>query len=124
MVISESNLLNKGTNEYLEKTEKELAILQNINAFPVQRNAGIDGFLKEHCEGLPVPVKIQGEYETIEDAIQKLEKVSHGKNYHLKILIQTKETGISTLFGIETDVRIIKSLELQTKDIAREITSL
>ena len=34
MVISESNLLNKGTNEYQEKTEKELAILQNINAFP------------------------------------------------------------------------------------------
>src|SRR5690606_6525218 len=48
MVISESNLLNKGTNEYQEKTEKELAILQNINAFPVQRNSGIDGFLKDH----------------------------------------------------------------------------
>ncbi|HRN46372.1 MAG TPA: site-specific DNA-methyltransferase, partial [Flavobacterium sp.] len=28
MVISESNLLNKGTSEYQEKTEKELAILQ------------------------------------------------------------------------------------------------
>lgn len=123
MVISESNLLTKGVNEYLEKTEKELAILQNINAFPVQRNAGIDGFLKEHCEGMPVPVKIQGEYETIEDAIEKLERASFGKNYHLKILIQTKEIGISRLFGMETDVRIIKSLELQTKDIARETVS-
>ena len=51
MIISESNLLNKGSNEYFEKTEKELAILQNINAFPVQRNSGIDGFLKEHCDG-------------------------------------------------------------------------
>lgn len=44
MIISESNLLKKGANEYQEKTEKELDILQNINAFPVQRNIGIDGF--------------------------------------------------------------------------------
>lgn len=119
MVISESNLLNKGTNEYQEKTEKELAILQNINAFPVQRNSGIDGFLKDHFEGMPVPVKIQGEYETIEDAIEKLEKASNGKEYKMKILIQTRETGISRLFGYESDVIIIKSLELQTKDLLK-----
>ncbi len=120
MVISESNLLNKGTNEYQEKTEKELAILQNINAFPVQRNSGIDGFLKDHFGGMPVPVKIQGEYETIEDAIEKLEKASYGKNYKMKILIQTRETGISRLFGFDSDVTIIKSLELQTKDLLKK----
>lgn len=120
MVISESNLLNKGTNEYQEKTEKELAILQNINAFPVQRNCGIDGFLKDHFEGFPVPVKIQGEYETIEDAIEKLEKASYGKDYKMKILIQTRETGISRLFGFESDVTIVKSLELQTKDLIKK----
>lgn len=120
MVISESNLLNKGTNEYQEKTEKELAILQNINAFPVQRNSGIDGFLKDHFEGMPVPVKIQGEYETIEDAIEKLEKASYGKNYKMKILIQTRETEISRLFGFDSDVTIIKSLELQTKDLLKK----
>lgn len=120
MVISESNLLNKGTSEYQEKTEKELAILQNINAFPVQRNSGIDGFLKDHFEGLPVPVKIQGEYETIEDAIEKLEKASFGKGYKMKILIQTRETGISRLFGFDYDVTIMKSLELQTKDLLKK----
>jgi site-specific DNA-methyltransferase (adenine-specific) len=120
MVISESNLLNKGTSEYQEKTEKELAILQNINAFPVQRNSGIDGFLKDHFEGVPVPVKIQGEYETIEDAIEKLEKASYGKDYKMKILIQTRETGISRLFGFESDVTIVKSLELQTKDLLKK----
>ena len=122
MVISESNLLNKGTNEYQEKTEKELAILQNINAFPVQRNSGIDGFLKDHFEGMPVPVKIQGEYETIEDAIEKLEKASYGKDYKMKILIQTRETGINRLFGFESDVTILKSLELQTKDLMKKNT--
>ena len=120
MVISESNLLNKGTSEYQEKTEKELAILLNISAFPVQRNCGIDGFLKEHFEGMPVPVKIQGAYETVEDAIDKLEKASFGKDYKMKILIQTNETGISRLFGFESDVTIIKSLELQSKELLKK----
>jgi site-specific DNA-methyltransferase (adenine-specific) len=119
MIISESNLLLKGTSDYLEKTEKELAILQNINAFPVQRNAGIDGFLKEHCDGMPVPVKIQGDNETLENAIEKLERASMGKNYNMKIVVQTKETGISRLFDFQTDVIIIKSLELQTKDLMK-----
>ncbi len=124
MIISESFLLNKGVNDYLEKTEKELAILQNINAFPVQRNAGIDGFLKEHSEGMPVPIKIQGDYETIEDAIEKLEKATMGKNYPIKIVIQTKDSGISRLFDFQTDVIILKTLELQAKDLAKRTTNV
>lgn len=123
MVISESSLLNKGINDYLEKTEKELAILQNINAFPVQRNTGIDGFLKEHSDGLPVPVKIQSKYETIEDAIEKLERATVGKNYPTKIVIQTKDSGISRLFDFQTEVLILKSLELQAKDLTRRTTN-
>ncbi len=119
MIISESNLLNKGLSDYLEKTEKELAILQSVNAFPVQRNSGIDGFLKEHFGGLPVPVKIQSEFETVEDAIEKLEKASVGKNYNMKIVIQTKETVINRLFEFETDVVILKSLELQSKKMVK-----
>jgi site-specific DNA-methyltransferase (adenine-specific) len=119
MVISTSNLLNKGLSEYQEKTDKELVILQNINAFPVQRNNGIDGFLKDHFEGRPVPVKIQEEYETIEDAIEKLEKASFGKDYKMKILIQTRDTEVSRLFGFKYDVTILKTLELQMKDMMK-----
>lgn len=116
MIITESELLNRGTESYLEKTEKELAILQNINAIPVQRNSGIDGFLKEQINGNPVPVKIQGEYESLEDAIEKLEKASIGKGYEYKIVIQTRETVNNRLFSFDSDVEIIKSLELQAKE--------
>ena len=116
MIITESELLNRGTESYLEKTEKELAILQNINAIPVQRNSGIDGFLKEQINGNPVPVKIQGEYESLEDAIEKLEKASIGKGYEYKIVIQTRETVNNKLFSFDSDVEIIKSLELQAKE--------
>jgi len=119
MVITESALLNKGADEYLEKTERELAILEEINAFPVQRNSGIDGFMKEHCNGMPVPVKIQSENETLEDAIEKLERASIGKDYPLKIVIQTKESNINRLFDFHSDVEIVKSLELQTKELTK-----
>ncbi len=117
MIVTESNLLNKGLEEYSEKTEKELAILFDINAFPVQRNTGIDGFLKEHLNGSPVPVKIQKENETIDDAIEKLEKASKGKKYSLKILIQTKNNDVSRLFSFPTDVKIIKLLSTQIEDL-------
>lgn len=119
MVITESALLNKGADEYLEKSERELAILEEINAFPVQRNSGIDGFMKEHCNGMPIPVKIQSENETLEDAMEKLERASIGKGYALKIVIQTKESKTSRLFDFHSDVEIIKSLELQTKELTK-----
>lgn len=119
MIITDSNLLNKGQEEYLEKTEKEIAILANINAFPVQRNSGIDGFLKEHFMGSPIPVKIQSDNESLEDAIEKVERASLGKGYAMKIVIQTRETSFSRLFEIESDVQIIKSLELQTMEILK-----
>ncbi len=120
MIISESNLLNKGTSDYLEKSEKELAILQNINAFPVQRNAGIDGFLKEYVDGMPVPVKIQGEQQTIENAIEKLEKACLGKKYPLKIVIQTKQAPFTRLFEFSSDVVILKSLDLQATELTKK----
>ena len=122
MIITESNLLSKGTAEYIEKTEKELSILQSINAFPVQRNTGIDGFLKEHFDGKPVPVKIQGQFESVEDAIEKLERASIGKEYSLKIVVQTKESEVSRLFNFQTDIEIIKSLDLQARELSKKVT--
>jgi site-specific DNA-methyltransferase (adenine-specific) len=98
--------------------------LSNINAFPVHRNSGIDGFLKQHYEGNPVPVKIQGEYESLDDAIEKLERASIGKNYLLKIIVQTKEFEKSRLFNLKSDVEIIKSLELQMKELMRRGTKV
>ncbi len=121
MVITKSELLDKGADSYLEKTEKELAILQNINAIPVQRNSGIDGFLRERVNGKPVPVKIQGEFETLEDAIEKIERASKGKGYKYKVVIQTKDSsGSSRLFEIQSEVEVVKSLELQVKERAKK----
>ena len=117
MIITESFPLRNGIEEYQAKSESELSLLKTINAIPVQRNSGIDGFLKDYFNGFPVPVKIQGEYESLEDAILKLEKASTRKNYQRKIVIQTKLEDSDRLFPLNSDVIVVKSLELQTKEI-------
>lgn len=68
---------------------------------------------------MPVPVKIQGDGETVEEAIQKLEKACLGKAYKMKILIQTRETAANRLFGLDSNVIIVKSLELQVRDLLK-----
>lgn len=122
MVITESNLLKKGKKNYLEKSKKELAILKSINAFPVQRNSGIDGFLDKQFNGKPIPVKIQSKTETIADCIEKLEKACIKKDYPFKLIIQSKkELANSRLFSFNSSVIIIKSNELQIKEKKEEM---
>lgn len=117
MVITDSALLKKGVSSYIEKTEEEIALLKSINAIPVQRNSGIDGFLKSHYEEKPVPIKIQAKNETIEDAVEKLQKACRRKGYKLKIVIQTKEEAQSfRSFQLKSDVKIIKSNNLIIKE--------
>ena len=122
MIITESDLLKKGKEKYIAKSKKELAILKSINAFPVQRNSGIDGFLDKQFEGKPIPIKIQSNTETLDDCIEKLEKACIDKGYALKIIIQTKqEIGSSRLFAFNSDVQIIKSSELVIKEKKQEM---
>ncbi|QMU64567.1 MAG: site-specific DNA-methyltransferase [Flavobacteriaceae bacterium] len=123
MIITDSALLKKGSKSYLEKTEYDTALLKSIDALPVQRNSGIDGFLKAHFQEKPVPVKIQSDSETLNDAIEKLERACLGREYHLKIVIQTKkEAKGNRLFDFISDVRIIKSDKLKIEEMKEEIT--
>ncbi|MDC9722993.1 MAG: DNA methyltransferase [Urechidicola sp.] len=123
MIITESVLLKKGSKSYLEKTEYDTALLKSIDALPVQRNSGIDGFLKAHFQEKPVPVKIQDDTETLNDAIEKLERACLGKEYHMKIVIQTrKEAKGNRLFDFISDVRILKSDKLRIEEMKEEIT--
>ena len=119
MIITESALLKKGSKSYLEKSDYEMAFLKNIDALPVQRNTGIDGFLKSHFNEKPVPIKIQRENETLTEAIRKIEKSCKGKEYDLKILIQTKEDHSKDFIS---DVEIIKSEKLRIEELKTKST--
>lgn len=122
MIITESALLKKGAKSYIEKTEEELVLLKSIDAIPVQRNKGIDGFLKSHFANKPVPIKIQSKQETLDDAIEKLERACKGKNYLLKILVQTRgDLGKTRLFSFNPNITIIKSNKLAIETVKRQL---
>lgn len=115
MVISESGVLSKGIESYVEKSDFENNLLSLLNAIPVQRNKGIDGFIK--TDGTLIPVKIQKENETIDDAIKSLEFAVRNKDFPIKILVQTNEKHNSYLFEEKTDIKVVKFLNLQIKNI-------
>ncbi|MDR1485894.1 MAG: hypothetical protein LBT09_13865, partial [Planctomycetaceae bacterium] len=51
--------------------------------------------------------------ETLEDAIEKLERATIKDTFPLKIVVQTRETQKTRFFVQKTNVKIIQSIELQ-----------
>jgi site-specific DNA-methyltransferase (adenine-specific) len=97
----------------MSKSEKELGILKSIEAVPVQRNTGIDGFLKQQINGKPIPVRIQKDFETLDDTIRALDNSTQAKKSEVKIIIQTNDT--RGLFRLDTNAIILPSNELTIK---------
>ncbi|MGB0453192.1 MAG: DNA-methyltransferase, partial [Bacteriovoracaceae bacterium] len=86
-IKSESALMKKGRQSYKNQCENITAYLGEINAYPVQRNKGIDGFIKDGEEIKPIPVKVQREGETLKDAQETLLKACVKNEYDTKVLI-------------------------------------
>ena len=85
-----SRLLEVGKDAYRKQDNQTRSLLEAMNAMVVERNYGLDGFLKVHYLGAPVAIRIQKENENIEEAIRQLLKVSASKGCVLKILVRTK----------------------------------
>ncbi len=94
-IRTESLLLKKGKEKYKNLSDEEMKILYNIDAVPVQRNNGIDGFLKTHFKGKPVSIKVQKRDESLIEARKKLIKASKAKKCSLMILIRTHSSQMS-----------------------------
>ena len=80
IVRTESRLLKEGATAYLTKTEKELAVLKQLDCQVVQRNKGIDAILTKQYQGAPVAVKLQKETETAAEAAVLLQAAGKKKN--------------------------------------------
>ena len=95
-----SRLLEVGKEAYLNQDERTKSILETINALVVQRNNGIDGFLKAQYLGTPIAVRVQKENETIEEARRQLLKASITKGCILKILVRTTDFSHPSMFDV------------------------
>jgi len=108
-----SELLKKGITAYKTKTKAELEILHQIDCDIVQRNKGIDAFLKKHYLGAPVAVKIKREDETIDVAVNLLYTAAKKKGCSFSILILDEEpnhkfilpNNLILVYGYATQIR-------------------
>lgn len=119
-IKTESILLKKGINSYKTKTDKEIAILSQFDCDIVQRNKGIDAFLRDYYNDAPVAIKIQKESETFGEAVELLYSAAEKKKCKFCVLIFTERDSTiippNMLLLKRDDVRLREALrELQTK---------
>lgn len=119
-IKTKSHLLEKGKGSYKNLTDEEINILKSIDAVPVQRNKGIDGFLKEHYSDKPVSVRIQKENESLTEAKRNLINASKKKQCALMILIKTNRDDLYDELLVEEEnlgtILVIDSYDIKIKN--------
>ena len=106
-VKTESILLKKGKKAYQNLSDDVMDFIKSIDAVPVQRNSGIDGFLKEHIEGGSVSIRVQRDEETLDEAIAKLTKASKSKKCSYMVLVKTHIDMIDTVSKTEVPFNLV-----------------
>ncbi|MDR0747419.1 MAG: hypothetical protein LBE89_05950 [Helicobacteraceae bacterium] len=99
-IKSESMLLKNGKSSYINQDNSILELLSKIDAEPVQRNKGIDGFLKIDGKMKPIPIRIQRTFETVEYAQRQLSSAISRNGFKLAILYKTTNKSENPLFTL------------------------
>ena len=108
-VRSESNLMKLGRDAYRTADEEALALLRGLDIVPVQRNKGIDAFLKDDIDGCPIPIRVQRLDETIPEAAAQLYRAAKSKGAPQMFLIATKSGGYFPFANeLPSEVRVIE----------------
>lgn len=119
-IKSESNLLKKGKAAYRTVDELVEKLLYGIDYVPVQRNSGIDAILKETYENGPILVRIQKQHETLEDAINQLQRAVKVKQSKKSFLIRTND--IKSLFEIDlidNKIEVVNATSYRLKELLK-----
>ena len=120
-VKTESNLLKNGVDSYRNANTDALSLLNGIPHTPVQRNNGIDVFLAETCQGVPIPVRVQRHGETLTDAACALHKAATTKKVSRMLLIATEDQPSLLSPDVPEEVIVVPSAVL---GISRAINSI
>lgn len=125
IIKTESILLKKGKKAYQNLDEQSMSIIKSIDAAPVQRNSGIDGFLKEHIDDGSVALRVQRDEETLDDTVAKLQKACKTKKCSYMIVIRTHNDCIDTFDyeNIPRNLIIIDRYDIQISNAVDELKS-
>ena len=111
-IRTESHLLKNGLDSYKTASGKALALLNGIAHTPVQRNNGIDAFLEETYQGVPIPVRVQRHGETVAEAALALYKAAKTKRARHMIVVAIEDIPPLLESAIPEAVQIIPSTAL------------
>jgi len=121
-----SRLLEVGKEAYRKQDNKTRSLLEAMNALVVERNNGLDGFLKVHYLDAPVAIRSQREHESLEETRRQLLKASATKGCILNILVRTHAAEYSARAIhddpeiIDNNLLLIDSHELMIQEWLRE----
>jgi len=88
-VVTSSALLEKGATSYRQCDAEASKHLIGISYLPVHRNKGIDGLLKQELNGLPTFVRVQRDFEPLNDTIAAIKKAAKNKGACSLVVIAT-----------------------------------
>lgn len=114
-IKTESQLLKKGREAYLNADAQALHLLQGLELIPVQRNSGMDAILKVFFMDRPVPVRVQRPEESILEAAYKLHKAAQSKHARRAFLIQTSLESATLPKSMAKLVRVVSATSLEIK---------
>ena len=119
---TESRLLKLGIESYKTKNDIDSAILNQLDCDVVQRNRGIDGFLKKYYKNAPVAVKIQKPTESLSEAVNLLKTAGKKKKCSVTILIRTQNDDLIRNINIPSNMVIIDDYKIQLENELKEMS--
>lgn len=121
---TESALLQKGRAAYANADKDALSLIQGLDLVPVQRNTGIDAFLKINNENSLVPVRVQRQDEALSEAAHKLYRAAKSKNAIRAILIRTNDnTNLLFETPLPESIIVVDAPAFQIKQKLSEIVA-
>lgn len=122
-IKTDSKLLKEGRDSYINENKAALLLLSGLDILPVQRNEGIDAFLKTKLKNVLIPIKVQREDETINEAAIKLLRAARSKKAIKAILIRTKkEKTLLSELTLPSLIELIDSTTLIVDEIASKLS--
>lgn len=119
---TDSALLKKGRASYANADKEALSLLAGLDFLPVQRNAGIDAFLRVQIDGSLVPIRVQRSTETIMEAASKLARSAHSKKAAKAILVRIQKS--DDLFSDGMLPRLIEMIDSTALRVSERVAEL
>ena len=119
---TESQLLKLGRDAYEQADQEALAYLRGLEFTPVQRNNGIDAFLKAEFCGGPIPIRVQRPGEALLDAAHLLHKAAITKNAAMMVLVATEPGfGFDIAASLPPEIYIVDSTSQAITKLLRKL---